>query len=280
MKRTLLAFVHIEKAAGTTLIYLLRRNYLMQYLDVRPLHARSNGMFTAEDLRTCLRINPFLRCIGGHAVKPFADLERIVADIRYVTLLRDPVQRYLSQYRYWTTALRMNWTFERFLDHEPSHNFQTRKLAGSDDVAEAKRILAERLFVAGVAERFDEFLVTLQGRLRPSEFDATYVRRNVASIDSRSPASEHLERYSDRIRSNNALDLELYRHVVEERLPRQRSEYGTGFEAALQRLRTANAGHDRLDPRLLLDAVCRKAYYEPVTGILRRLRGMPMSGSY
>jgi len=280
MKHPLLAFVHVEKAAGTTLIYLLRRNYLLRYLDVRPLHAGSDGLFTAEDLRTCLRLNPFLQCIGGHAVKPFGDLDEVCPDVRYVTLLRDPVQRYLSQYRYWISTLGKGWTFERFLDHKPSHNFQTRKLAGSDDVEVAKRMLAERFFLTGVAERFDEFLVMLQAKLRPAPFDPTYTRRNVAASDADGGTSKHLARHEERIRANNACDLELYRYVVEELLPGYRAQHGNDLAAEVERLQARHGNDERIGGRLLFDAVCRKAYYEPTTGLLRRLQGLPMKGSY
>ena len=279
MREPLLAFVHIEKAAGTTLIYLLRRNFLLRYLDVRPLHATSNGIFTARDLRTCLRINPFLRCIGGHAIRPFSELERVAHDLRYITLLRNPIQRYLSQYRYWVTSLNKNWTFERFLEHEPSHDFQTRKIAGSNAVAEAKRLLAERFFLVGVAEQFDEFLVELQGKLQPTRFDPCHTARNVAT-GSTSVVTDRFEDYEARIRANNARDLELYAFATEELIPRQRAAYAGDFSSALMQFRSRNQQDRGTDARLLLDAISRKVYCEPTMGLLRALHGMPMRGSY
>jgi hypothetical protein len=275
----LLAFVHIEKAAGTTLIYLLRRNFALRYLDVRPLHSRSEGIFCAEDLLTCLQINPFLLSVGGHAVKPFSDLETVAPNIRYVTLLRDPVRRYLSQYHYWITVLKKEWTFEEFLDHEPSHDFQTRKLVGSSDVAAAKRVLAERFFLVGIAELFDEFLVELAQKLQPRRFDPRHRRRNVAS-ERTQQAPDLFERFDARIRANNAGDIELYQHVVDVVLPRQRHLYEGDFGAALTALRGTGEIRERIGVRLLLDGLCRKVYYEPLTGILRRLGGLPMKGSY
>jgi hypothetical protein len=276
----LLGFVHIEKAAGTTLLYILRRNYLFRYLDVRPLHAPADGMFKASDLRTCLRINPFLRCIGGHAVRPCSDLEIVAPDIRYITLLRDPVQRYLSQYRYWLDVLGKDWTFEEFLQHEPSFDFQTRKIAGSRSLDSAKRILTDRFFLVGVAEQFDEFILELRARVSAEHFDPHYTRRNVAGKREEKRITQSIERHIERIHSNNAADIALYRYVVDELIPRQRGAYAGELAADLEAFRRSNDGAAGGRARLLADALCRKLYYEPVTGLVRLRQGLPMKGSY
>ena len=57
-KREMLAFTHIEKAAGTSLIHLLRVNYFMKYCDVMPLSIKSSGILRADDLRKIMIINP------------------------------------------------------------------------------------------------------------------------------------------------------------------------------------------------------------------------------
>ncbi|HMU91316.1 MAG TPA: hypothetical protein PKC33_11515, partial [Pseudomonadales bacterium] len=72
----LLAFVHIEKAAGTTFIHILRRNFFLRYLDVRPYGIESGGLFLSGDLRISTRILPGLKCFSGHAVTPYSDLGR------------------------------------------------------------------------------------------------------------------------------------------------------------------------------------------------------------
>ncbi|MBA3562413.1 MAG: sulfotransferase family 2 domain-containing protein [Gammaproteobacteria bacterium] len=279
MNTQLLAFVHIEKAAGTTLIYLLRHNYLFRYLDVRPFSSSSQRVFTAADLARCLKLNPFLRSIGGHAVKPHSDLEILAPGIRYITLLRDPVERYLSQFRYWNRVFGKGWDFERFLRQVPSQNFQTRKLAGSPDLELAKDMLAERFFLVGLAEKFDEFLVMLTEKLRPEVFNPVYLGRNVGSAD-RHIVAELKERHADRILANNALDLELYRFVEQELLPQARNEHGAALAAQVEELARRRAGARALDIRLLLDGLSRKLYYEPVTSLLRWLNGLPVKGSY
>lgn len=277
MSEPLLAFVHIEKAAGTTLIYLLRRNFLFRHADVRPLHPRSNDTFCAADLRVYQRLNPFLRSIAGHAVRPCADLDKVAPDIRYITLLRDPIRRYLSHYRYWVQVLKKDWSFERFLDHEPTHDFQTRKIAGTADVRVAVEILATRFFLVGVVEQFDAFVAQLNVKLRPFVFSPDYISRNVGSEDD-APLRELSERFADRIAANNSKDLQLYRTVADDLLP------GTQL-----RLPTAGGVHTRrgvsghrfrgTSPALIADALFRKLYYEPITGMIRWVHGMP-KGSY
>ncbi|MEO0974849.1 MAG: hypothetical protein AAFX85_17310, partial [Pseudomonadota bacterium] len=210
----LLAFVHIEKAAGTTLLYLLRRNFLGRYLDVRPLRQRDpRGEFCAEDLRLALRINPWLRAIGGHSVVPFSDLSGDDAprQVQYITLLRDPIARYLSQYRYWNRVMGKDWSFERFLDHEASFDLQARKIAGRPDADAALERLRDDFALVGTVDTLDEFLLCLDAML-PTGFAPHYRRRNSGDSD-RHEADRLLQRHGDAIAARNAQDLALLQAV-------------------------------------------------------------------
>lgn len=278
-KDSMLAFVHIEKAAGTTLIHILRRNFFLRYLDVRPLTRESPGVLTARDLRGSLRLNPFLRCIAGHSIKPFGDLHEVYPRMRYVTVLRDPIDRYLSQFRYWNRKLSKGWAFERFLEHKLSHNFQTRKIAGSEDLGLAKQILRERFMLVGLVEEFDEFLLLLRDRLAPSRFDPYYHMKNVGG-ESRSDVDDRFAPFRDAIESNNRLDIELYRFARDELMPLQRAGYRGDLETDLAGFRC----HARPGPvatvKAYVDGFFRKVYYEPVTGLIRYVNRLPVSGSY
>lgn len=278
----LVAFVHIEKAAGTTLLYLLRRNYLGRYLDVRPYALREpRGMFTADDLRLALRINPFLRAIGGHAVTPRSDLtSHSPRPVRYITVLREPVARYLSQFRYWNRVMGKDWSFERFLDHELSFDMQTRKLSGARDASAALSILRDEFALVGTVEALDEFLVQFAA-ISALPFDPHYRARNTGESD-RAEADKLMQKFGDEVVSRNQSDLALYEHVTNALLPEQRARYSGDMHAALTafRVRQAQAGAARVDLRLLLDGALRKGWYEPVTGWVRRRAGMPSRGSY
>ncbi len=263
--RDIIAFVHIEKAAGTTLIHLLRRHFLFAYCDVRPLSKASGKRFTPRDLQQVLRINPFVRCIGGHAVLPHGPLAEGWPGMRYITLLRDPVSRYVSQFRYTRDKKGRGHSFEDFLANDWYANFQTRKIAGVDDPDAAKRILEERFVAVGTVERFDLFVEALRAILGQG-FAARYRRCNVAS---RTEETDRIRQaYGTEIMDRNRADLELYRFV----------------EASLGKSPEPAALHAEVSetPSVLSAAALafRKLYVEPRIGLRRSLNGLSWSGSY
>jgi len=274
----LLAFVHIEKAAGTTLIHILRHNFFLHYLDVRPYSARSDKLYTASDLKISCRMLPGLRCIAGHAVRPFADLESTGIHIKYITLIRSPVDRYLSQYKYWTDKMGNCLTFEQFLDHKPAWNFQTRKISGHEDIELAKELLTEKFFLVGTVERFGQFLFLLKNKLYPAIFDVRHSQKNFAKRDGR--VQELYMKYANEIEARNNLDWELYNYVETTLLPKFERDYGENYEIDYKRFESELAMVR--EPLLLrgIDYCFRKCYVEPVGGLIRIFNGLPAAGSY
>ena len=275
----MLAFVHIEKTAGTTLIHILRKNFFLRHMDVRPLSATGGRELTARDMRICQRLNPFVASIAGHAVRTYSDLDTWRDDIRYITVLRDPVKRYLSQFHYWNAQLKKNVDFRAFLDDDKTANYQTRQIAGVDDIALAREVLTTKFFTVGIVENFDEFLVVLTHKMAPMRFDPSYVVQNEGR-PAGPPSEDLLARYGDEIRARNASDIELYRHACEAVLPAQRRAHGPTLEADIEALHRRNA--QATDGGLLayVDYFKRKVYDEPVTNLIRRANGLPSWGSY
>lgn len=279
--KDLLAFVHVHKAAGTTINHILRRNYFLRYLDVRPYHLQSRGVFSAADMKTALRINPGIRCISGHSVCAYSDLPDLIPHVTYVTLLRDPIKRFVSHYVYVQDWRNRGKTFEEFAANEFHVNYMTKRIAGCLDVDAAKQILKDRFAVVGFVEEFDEFLLVLANKLRPKSFQPMYQKQNIAPTKNQvrnMSAEEVMSRYHDQLVELNALDIELYNFARDELLPRQRQEYGEGLTNDVEEFRRQQASAGQPTMLSYLDFIIRKAYYEPVTGLVRLKNGLSYRG--
>jgi hypothetical protein len=141
----------------------------------------------------------------------------------YFTMLRDPVDRVLSLYRFIVStpqhSLHSRLGDVRLLDFvtgavaaEEIENGQTRQLAGVTEgspdrasLALAKRNLLEHFIPVGIVERFDESILLFKRRLRWKM--PFYVVKNITdNIMPEKPTAEAIEV----IRSRNTLDAELY----------------------------------------------------------------------
>ncbi len=272
------AFVHIEKTAGTSFIHILRHNYFLRYLDVRPFSDSSNGLFTTADLKTSLKINPFLSAMAGHSLVAYTNLEEQTPDIQYVTLLRDPVKRYISQYRHWVEKKKINISIEEFLEKREFWNFQTKKISGEADLSVAKNILKNKFLLVGTVESFDGFLILLKNKLQDMNFDPRYRQQNLAKkkVAPESFTPEILAK----IKEINAIDVELYNYVTGQLYPGYISEYSEKFSTDLAHFKVLNTRTSPAMFRRYIDYAFRKIYCEPVTNLVRKLNGKSAKGSY
>jgi len=164
MNKKLIVFMHIPKTAGTTLRLLIEQNYKVWEIY------REN-----KEAPEKIKILPYIKCIQGH--QPFAYHDINDRPHTYITMLRDPVQRVISEYYYikaarphdpyihdkiWKENLSLedyvNSTDERFLLR--TQNMQTRFSSGSltldqIDLEKAKENLNKHFSVVGITEMFD-----------------------------------------------------------------------------------------------------------------------------
>jgi len=255
-------FLHIPKTAGMTFKRILARQYSAGHVHDIPFETylfqdaidRYKAASPAE--------RAAIRCVMGHM--PFGLHRWAPGRFRYVTFMRDPIERVLSSYEYIRkhTVLKQEiglppeaeLSMDQYLDFEAAqglNNLQVRAISGVDDVidhvlppfsplpADALAVALdniERFFpVVGVVERFDESLLLMRREFGWRRL--WYVRRNVSV--GRPAASALSEAALARIRQDNALDLELYRFAVE-RFDRQIRERGPLFRMALWRFHAAN----------------------------------------
>lgn len=273
----LLAFSHIEKTGGTTLIQVLRRNFFFRFIDVRPLHRASAGAFADADLRHYRRLNPWVHAIAGHAVQPHARFARSNEHVRFLTILRNPARRYVSQFLYFVRKGYFPPNFESWLESPQYMNLQTKKIAGSDDVDAAYSLLSG-MFAVGMLEEFDAFLLRLADALKPASFDPCYIVRNSGTVQV-CKVTELLQQYQAKIDSRNEKDFELFERVTNQLIPDRNASYTGDLSADLVEFAVRNSVFS-LGFRDYADFALRKLYYEPMSSLIRLKNGLQATGSY
>ncbi|MBU2500393.1 sulfotransferase family 2 domain-containing protein [bacterium] len=251
-------FVHIPKAAGSTLHAILAREYPRSRTVICDLH-RPDAPEVLASL-TPDRTDGAL-CFRGHM--PYG-LDRFIGrECDYITILRDPVQRTVSKYHNLVRrperaeemgipAGRLK-SLEAFLDFQQERNalnFQTRLISGWVDfqhplspypeplpdeaLRRAQANLEDHFLVAGLQERFDESVVLMKRALGWGR--VAYPRRNVDFSRPRQDGPGLPGGLAERIRQLNHLDLQLVAFVGE-RLERRIGAEGEDFQADLERTR-------------------------------------------
>lgn len=304
----ILAFCHIEKTAGTTLVYLMRRHFGLRHIDLGRRRIVRDGKrvkpyyYGPRDLRSDMRLYPSVRSVSGHSLRPFVDFEEFQDRLDWYTFLRDPVKRFRSQFIHEVEHIGRDCDFRGWLRTYVRDNMMVRKLAGEPDLEAAKQLLAERHKVVALQEHFDESLLLIRQRLRLAGFHLAYpapqntaarrsqtrrvsvtnLRRILLGLpaltgveDTRKRATEALAEHHDEVLESNDLDSKLYEYAVSEIWPKQVGEYG-GQEKLKQdvekELRPENAS--LLEQwRLLTAFAYRNLAHKPVLWLARRRYG-------
>ncbi len=270
----MLAFIHIEKAAGTTITTILRKSFGLGHCDLASWHEyrQEYAAPSATDLQRALLFYPRLQSISGHIVVPHCGYERLRPDIRYYTFLREPLNRCASHYQHQVQTMEKNPPpFEEWIQQEVYHNFMTKKLAASGRVDDAIETLETRVGCTGLVERFDESLLLLRRWANVPGLDIRYQHQNVAPRDE---LKQHLlcdPRTRNALIEANQEDLKLYDHVVNELFLRQSAQYGPSLRTDLEAFRAVNTPMP-LYPAHLPSLLYRHAVYRRAAQLTSALR--------
>lgn len=254
-----LLFLHIPKAAGSTLMEIVVRQY--------PGGKGFRFTGSPENLAGFIGLSEPERAsydvLHGHVA--YGVHRHIPGDATSITMLRDPVERIISHY-YFVLRKPDHYLHERvsrggggggpmtlrqYVEQRTSielDNDQTRYFIEQPDPRDrftpitpelleaAKANLERRMVVVGLAERFDESLVLAQCAF--GWLNVTYERKNVTE---NRPGQAAIDPQTlDLIRDINRYDVALYEHAVT-LFERQVSTLGDVFDERLRLFRSQQA---------------------------------------
>lgn len=265
-------FLHIPKAAGSSLGRVIRRQY------------RASETYLIDGTNVQASIQQFrrlpssrrgqIKLLAGHM--QFGLHAYLAAPARYITMLREPISRAISFYHYvyrepshylhdfvTTREMDLREFIERRLTVE-MNNGQVRLLCNTagamfpdehgeiighgkctaEMLRQAKHNLETHFSVVGLTRRFDESLMLMKHAF--SWGNIFYLRRNV-SYD-RPPLKEVAPDVIRLIEGHNQLDIELCQHA-EQVFLRQISEEPHAFQREVERFTRLNNSLNRLIPR-------------------------------
>lgn len=252
-------FLHLPRTAGTTLNAVLHENFPPEAILT---------VYSREDYQRCRMLDAEVlertRLIEGHLNPESFEPPRLYGrPLRMFTLLRDPLERLVSEYVFqksWPSNhlyayLNENHiSFQEYLTSDApllkfrGKNFVSHCLAGvfaqdrdMDEVlALAKKHLKECFCLVGIQERFDESLLLLSEEIGLHRL--YYERRNmlrpgaISGIDDRDRALAA---------ELNSADMELYAYACE-LFERRVEEAGPAFAARLREFRFLNGKYQKM----------------------------------
>lgn len=216
-------FLHIPKTAGSSfgssLVKRLRPNYNINIDGIRGTVPRNAAFKQAIDKFIALDKQRPFAFVTGHLLMPevVQIRETVGRPVRMITMLREPISRVISDYRYQRTPahpthlqFRENYpTIESFLDDRRSQNkmFRFLSLKGETPETTIARLEAEFAFV-GVVENYQQSVRACSNLIGVDLADNARVRVNPRREDD----VEITDALIEKIRQLNTIDERIWRH--------------------------------------------------------------------
>lgn len=260
----ILIFVHMPKAAGSTLQSIVDKQFPHEATYTIQGDSIESVQHSIEHLRQMpIEEKRRLQCIKGHM--PFGLHRWLPQGPFYTTMLRDPVERMVSDYYFARNTphhslhdkvVRKQMSLADFATMRAEDgltNLYTRVLSGSvnwsnlvelpfplpNDVLDIARMNLEEYFaVTGITEKFDESILLMKDAYGWS--DTYYERSNMTR---EKPTHYTIDSTTlDMIRRYNHDDIELYNFAVDT-LEKRITQGGQDFRRRLEKFRKENLAY-------------------------------------
>jgi len=224
MAKPILAFVHINKTAGTTFQFILKNSFGLGHCAFG--NVKNVEVARQSHLKIVKKFFPDLKCIAGHrVVEPTANLGE---NIQPFTIIREPIARCASHYAGAFREGRTSLSFKKWIEDPRMQNRQVQMIAGEPDLNKAIKLLKEKYFFVGLFEKFNESVQIFQA-LSPYKVTPAYQSKNVREKNSLKDELLSNEENMKLLRKYNALDIKLYKTVEKEIYPGLLKKAATKF---------------------------------------------------
>jgi len=268
----MICFCHMIKTAGLTLHNIFRNNYGFNYVRTEKEN------FTSDDLNTLLRLNRNIMALSGESLRSLTKLESACPNLKYITFLRDPMERYISHYNYGRLRNFHKLSFEERVKIQGEMDYQTKFIlgaqnrkemdfkAGLKEIEKAKRILLNDFSFVGLVERFDESLILMKKILNLRNFDLRYQRMNITpkKIITKDNISNHLMK---ELKKANKVDYDLYQFVKEELFKKQENKYVGNIIEEINSFKICNNNYTFKRSKIFSSRIGQYLVYEPAIKI-------------
>jgi hypothetical protein len=223
----MICLTHIPKTGGTTFRHILINNYSWRHIDfpeskkkiIKPTNFPFNSFLIKQ-----------IKSMSGHWLRYSDDMKLLFPNNKFIVFLREPISRIISLFfhiqRYENpNIIFREWVAENYAGPILS-NFQTRFIAGNQNIDVAKSILDNGYFFAGITDLFDKSILILK-RMLENTIEVKYeIKRS-----SKKSRLEILDDYRnskaiEKLHQYNELDFQLYDHVKHSMLSKYQKEYG------------------------------------------------------
>ncbi len=234
----MIVFSHIPKTAGTTLNGILRKSLGYKLISVIP---RSGSTYLKSDFEKDFARGRLPSGISGHPLKAFIDFGHWESEFEWITFLRDPVHRFVSQYVHQQTSnvAEYNLDIISWGKKYQRSNWQVKWIAGVEDLEAAKQILSDKFKFVGLVEKFDESLSLLSQNVTTT-MDTSY--KKLAMVARNNGLKEKLlqdQEVKQFILQQNELDIGLYDHVTSTWNAQRENKSGQKAQAPMSSIREA-----------------------------------------